>query len=77
MAAHRYDLQYHLYTLAVHQHLRRCVPGYDYARHFGGVCYVFLRGVSRLRDPDVGLFRDRPEPGLVHALGAALIPGYG
>jgi exodeoxyribonuclease V beta subunit len=76
MAAHRYDLQYHLYTLAVHQHLRRCVPGYDYARDFGGVCYVFLRGVSRLRGPNAGLFRDRPEPGLVHALGAALIPDY-
>jgi exodeoxyribonuclease V beta subunit len=74
MAAHRYDLQYHLYTLAVHQHLRRCLPGYDYARDFGGVCYVFLRGVNPLFPAGSGLFCDRPEPGLVHALGAALIP---
>jgi exodeoxyribonuclease V beta subunit len=76
MAAHRYDLQYHLYTLAFHQYLRRSVPGYDYARDFGGVCYVFLRGVSRHHGPGVGLFCDRPEPGLVHALGATLIPDY-
>jgi exodeoxyribonuclease V beta subunit len=76
MAAHRYDLQYHLYTLAFHLYLRRCVSGYDYARDFGGVCYVFLRGVSPLQGPGAGLFCDRPEPSLIHALGAALIPDY-
>jgi exodeoxyribonuclease V beta subunit len=76
MRAHRYDLQYHLYTLALHQYLRRRVRGYEYARDFGGVCYVFLRGVNGSHGPDYGLFCDRPEPRLVHALGKALIPGY-
>ncbi len=74
MREHLYDLQYHIYTLALHQYLRRRVPGYDYARDFGGVCYVFLRGVNRARGPEYGFFRDRPEPRLVHALGKALIP---
>jgi exodeoxyribonuclease V beta subunit len=74
MAAHRYDLQYHLYTLALHRYLRRSLPGYDYDRDFGGVGYVFLRGVHRAWGADAGIFRDRPAPELVHALGAALIP---
>jgi exodeoxyribonuclease V beta subunit len=76
MRTHLYDLQYHIYTLALHQYLRRRVPGYDYARCFGGVCYVFLRGVNRARGAEYGLFCDRPEPRLVHALGEALIPDY-
>jgi exodeoxyribonuclease V beta subunit len=73
MAEHWYHLQYHIYTLAFHQYLRRRVPGYDYARNFGGICYVFLRGVTSRRDPEFGLFYDRPAPPLVHALGEALI----
>ncbi len=76
MREHHYDLQYHIYTLALHQYLRLRVPGYDYNRDFGGVCYVFLRGVSRERGPNYGIFSNRPEPQLVHALGEALIPGY-
>ncbi len=76
MCEHRYDLQYHIYTLALHQYLRWRVRGYEYARDFGGVCYVFLRGVSCDYGPDYGLFCNRPEPRLVHALGEALIPDY-
>jgi len=76
MRAHLYDLQYHIYTLALHQYLRSRVPAYTYARHFGGVCYVFLRGVSSQRGPDYGLFCDRPPARRVHALGKALIPDY-
>ena len=71
-----YTLQYHIYTLALHLYLRRRLPGYDYARHFGGVAYVFLRGLDRDRGRETGLFRDRPEPDLVDALGRALIPDY-
>ena len=76
MREHLYDLQYHIYTLALHQYLRRRVPGYDYARDFGGVGYVFLRGVNCARGAQYGLFCDRPEPRLVHALGETLIPDY-
>lgn len=76
MYEHLYDLQYHLYTLALHLYLRRRVAGYDYDRDFGGVCYVFVRGVDPARGPEYGLFRDRPEPRRIHALGALLIPDY-
>ena len=71
-----YTLQYHIYTLALHQYLRRRLPGYRYERHFGGVAYVFLRGVDRRRGPEFGVFVDTPHPELVHALGRALIPDY-
>jgi exodeoxyribonuclease V beta subunit len=42
----RYDLQYALYTLALHRQLRARLPGYDYERHVGGVAYLYLRGVD-------------------------------
>jgi len=46
MTDHFYVLQYHLYTLALHRYLTLRVLDYDYGRHFGGVFYIFLRGVS-------------------------------
>jgi len=42
----RYDLQYAIYTLALHRQLRARLPGYDYARHVGGVLYLYLRGID-------------------------------
>lgn len=46
MRTHRYDLQYQLYSLALHRYLRHRLTGYQYQQHFGGVIYLFLRGVS-------------------------------
>jgi exodeoxyribonuclease V beta subunit len=43
----RYDLQYAIYTLALHRLLRARLPGYDYERHVGGVLYLYLRGVDQ------------------------------
>jgi exodeoxyribonuclease V beta subunit len=43
----RYDLQYAIYTLALHRQLRARLPGYDYERHVGGVLYLYLRGVDQ------------------------------
>jgi len=43
-----YDLQYVLYTLALHRWLRfRMGAGYDITKHLGGVRYVFSRGLDR------------------------------
>lgn len=42
---HAYALQWSLYALAVHRLLALRLPDYDPDRHFGGVCYVYLRGV--------------------------------
>lgn len=54
-----YDLQYRLYTVALDKYLRARVPDYDYDRHFGGVCYIFLRGVHESH-PECGIHFDRP-----------------
>ena len=44
---HRYDLQYLLYSVALHRLLRhRLGSAYDYEQHFGGVYYLFLRGME-------------------------------
>lgn len=42
----RYDLQYMLYSMALDRWLRSLIPDYDPARHFGGVYYVYLRGLD-------------------------------
>lgn len=67
MAEHRYDLQYQLYTLALHRYLRHRLADYDYQRHFGGVIYLFLRGVEALC-PGNGIFACRPEQQLVEGM---------
>jgi exodeoxyribonuclease V beta subunit len=55
-----YILQYHLYVVALHQYLKTRIPDYDYKSHFGGVFYIFLRGVNPETGPHAGIFRDRP-----------------
>ncbi|MBA2815540.1 exodeoxyribonuclease V subunit beta [Candidatus Pantoea persica] len=69
MVDHRYDLQYQLYTLALHRYLQHRLPGYDYQRHFGGVFYLFLRGVDG-SSPENGIFTARPPAAFVAGLDA-------
>jgi exodeoxyribonuclease V beta subunit len=45
MAEHGYHLQYLLYAVALDRYLQRRIPGYRYETHFGGVLYLFVRGV--------------------------------
>jgi len=45
MHEHGYSLQAALYALAVHRYLAQRLRSYDYERHFGGVFYLFVRGV--------------------------------
>jgi exodeoxyribonuclease V beta subunit len=64
MAEHGYHLQYLLYALAVDRYLKHRIPGYRHDAHFGGVFYLFVRGVR----PDwvnadgtpAGVFHHRP-----------------
>jgi exodeoxyribonuclease V beta subunit len=72
MAEHRYDLQYLVYTVALHRFLATRLPDYDYERHFGGAYYLFLRGLRAQAGPAHGVFFDRPPRALVEALDALL-----
>jgi len=60
-----YVLQYHLYLLALHRHLRAQLRDYDYERHVGHACYVYLRGIGH---GDAGVFCDLPPRALIEAL---------
>jgi exodeoxyribonuclease V beta subunit len=76
MQENYYILQYHLYVLALSQYLRLRHPGFRYESDFGGVFYIFIRGVDSRRGPQYGVFHDLPQPALINALGKALIPGF-
>lgn len=63
---HDYDLQYLLYTLALHRWLRQVLPGYNYDVHIGEVYYLFVRDLADGR----GIHRDRPPRELIEAMDA-------
>jgi exodeoxyribonuclease V beta subunit len=74
MASSEYDLQALLYTLAVHRWMQlRLSEEYDYDRDFGGVRYVFCRGLD-LGDPARGVFVPQFPRALVEAVDALLVP---
>jgi len=43
---HYYDLQYLIYSLALHRYLGQRIAHYDPVIHFGGVYYLYLRGMT-------------------------------
>ncbi len=71
MAHSEYDLQALIYTLALHRWLRfRLGVAYDYDRDFGGIRYLFCRGLDATRSDSPGIFAQRFAPELLHALDA-------
>jgi exodeoxyribonuclease V beta subunit len=72
MAGEYYFLQYHLYVVALDQLLRQRVPEYDYQRHFGGVYYLFLRGIQE-PGAETGIYYALPDATSVAALRELLV----
>ncbi len=62
-----YDLQYLIYLVALHRHLRLRLAGYRPEAHLGGAQYLFLRGMNG-RDAATGVFVDRPDGALIESL---------
>lgn len=60
MEEHQYFLQYHIYCVALHRYLEQRLPNYKYEKHFGGVFYLFLRGMHP-DYPQNGIFYDKPD----------------
>ncbi|MGH8225290.1 MAG: exodeoxyribonuclease V subunit beta [Gammaproteobacteria bacterium] len=75
MAEHRYDLQYLIYTVALHRYLETRISDYDYERHFGGVLYLFLRGMAPDAPAPCGVWYTRPAWKDVQRLNALLAGG--
>lgn len=75
MVEHRYDFQYQLYSLALHRWLGQRIPDYDYEQHFGGVYYLFLRGMAgdmasqtAQNEQRNGVYFSRPDPQFIEYL---------
>ncbi len=72
MAREHYYLQYLIYAIALHRYLGLRLPEYSYAEHFGGVYYLFLRGMDAEGSSEYGIFADRPGEDLILALDGVL-----
>jgi exodeoxyribonuclease V beta subunit len=74
MAEHMYFFQSHIYAVALDGYLQMRLPQtYAYERDFGGIIYVFLRGVNAKLGPEYGIYREKPEPGFIRELSDYLI----
>jgi exodeoxyribonuclease V beta subunit len=73
MGREAYYLQYLIYCVALHRYLRSRVRGYAYDTHFGGVRYLFVRGMRP--GASAGVFADRPAPDFIERLDRYLAEG--
>ena len=66
MNENNYHLQYHIYTVAVCKYLRLRLPDFNYETHFGGVFYLFLRGIRK--EQSTGIFFKKPDRKIIRQL---------
>jgi exodeoxyribonuclease V beta subunit len=74
MVESEYDLQYLIYTLALHRWLRFRRADYDYDAHFGGVRYLFCRGLDPSCADSPGVYVARPSRAFIDELDLLLAP---
>lgn len=72
-----YPLQALLYSAVLHRYLRWRLPDYDPREHFGGVLYLYLRGMAGPQTPAVdghraGVFAWQPPAALLEDLSEVL-----
>lgn len=75
MVEHHYPLQYLFYVLALHRYLQQRLADYAYDRHFGGVFYLFLRGMTPQAGCEYGVFQERPPAAFIQALDRLMAEG--
>ena len=74
--AQEYDLQYILYSVALHRFLaQKMGANYDYAKHFGGVRYLYARGMQA--GTGSGIFCDLPPQALIEQLDRCFDANFG
>lgn len=66
MANNGYQLQAALYSLALHRWLTHRLQGYQFEQHFGGVFYLFIRGMNQ--QGNQGVYYWRPSYALLMEL---------
>jgi len=81
MQAHAYHLQYLLYCVALHRYLALRIKNYTFESHFGGVLYLFIRGVrpgwKDAHGNPTGVYFDRPSAQAIAQLSELLMPQGG
>ncbi len=63
---HYYDLQYLLYSVALVKYLSAKIEGFDYQQHFGGIAYIFTRGVNG--ETEQGVYNHLPDEELIYSM---------
>ena len=71
MQHHNYGLQYFIYSVVLHHYLEQRLPDYNFDTHFGGVRYLFLRGMDKT-NPMSGVYVDKPSLEIVNGLSQIL-----
>lgn len=61
-----YDVQYHLYTVALWRYLKARIAHFSYETDFGGVAYLFIRGMRK--DEGRGVWFHKPDEGAIRKL---------
>tara|TARA_R110002124_G_scaffold286453_1_gene467393 strand:- start:5917 stop:9438 length:3522 start_codon:yes stop_codon:yes gene_type:complete len=62
-----FDVQYHIYSLALKLYLEQRLPNFEFEKHFGGVFYFFLRGMEE-SEIGSGVFFDKPGSAVLNNL---------
>jgi len=70
MTASNYHLQYMIYSVALKRWLEKKIASFDFNKHFGGIIYVFLRGVRE--GQETGIYTKRQDKKTIEELDAAL-----
>jgi len=68
-----YDLQMKIYLQALLRWLRNIIPDYNYENHFGGIYYLYLRGMEH-DNSSTGIYFYRPENEEIHDIPFLRLP---
>lgn len=66
MGENNYHLQYYIYSVALCKYLSMRLQNFVYERDFGGVIYLFVRGIRETGD--TGIFFAKPDKSVVDSL---------
>lgn len=64
----RYDVQILFYSLALYRFLKTTLPNFSYENDFGGVMYLYLRGMNSFDTRSSGQFYVKPSEALIERL---------
>jgi exodeoxyribonuclease V beta subunit len=72
MREHNYGLQFWIYSVVLHLYLQKRLENYQFAEHFGGVRYLFVRGMQA-DIPMSGVFSTLPNEQVLEELSAVFL----